>query len=149
MAEHPSVVIRVAAWARDGDALADIRRRVFIEEQHVPEELEWDGEDARAQHWLALRDDQPLGTVRLLADGHIGRMAVLARARKHGLGSKLLRAAIDAAQGQGLLEVYLHAQVQALGFYTRHGFVVEGAVFMDAGIAHRAMRLALGPYPSP
>ena len=145
VAERSSVVIRVAEWARDGDALANIRRRVFIEEQHVAEALEWDGEDGCAQHWLALRDELPVGTVRLLADGHIGRMAVLAQARKHGLGSKLLHAAVEAARGRGLHQVYLHAQVQALAFYARHGFVVEGEVFMDAGIAHRAMRLLLSP----
>lgn len=137
------MLIRPAIWLRDGDALADIRRRVFIEEQQVPAALEWDGEDARAQHWLALRDRQPLGTVRLLADGHIGRMAVLLEARRNGVGSRLLRAAIDAARSQCLHEVYLHAQVQALGFYARHGFVAEGEVFMDAGIAHRAMGLVL------
>lgn len=137
-------MIRAARWADDGEALAAIRRRVFIEEQHVPPALEWDGEDERAQHWLALGDDQPLGTVRLLADGHIGRMAVLASARRRGLGSKLLQAAIDAAQQQGLREVYLHAQVHALGFYGRHGLVVEGEEFMDAGIAHRVMRLVFG-----
>ena len=139
------MVIRVAAWTRDGDALTDIRRRVFIAEQHVPEALEWDGEDGSAQHWLALRDELPVGTVRLVADGHIGRMAVLAQARKLGLGSKLLRAAIEAARGRGVHEVYLHAQVQALGFYARHGFIAEGEVFMDAGLPHRTMRLALGP----
>lgn len=139
--ERPSLVIRVAAWARDEEALAAIRRRVFIDEQQVPEELEWDGEDARAQHWLALREDQPVGTVRLLADGHIGRMAVLAPARQQGVGAKLLGAATEAARKQGMGEVYLHAQLQALGFYARHGFVLEGQVFMDAGIAHRAMRL--------
>jgi predicted GNAT family N-acyltransferase len=149
--ECPLVVIRVAAWAGDSDALAAIRRRVFIEEQQVPEELEWDGEDACAQHWLALREGQPVGTVRLLVDGHIGRMAVLARERKQGLGSKLLRAAIDAAREQAMGEVYLHAQLQALGFYARHGFVAEGEMFMDAGITHRVMRLVLstGPNPSP
>ena len=141
LADPTAVLIRPATWVDDGDALAAIRRRVFIEEQQVPEALEWDGEDLGARHWLALHEGQPLGTVRLLADGHIGRMAVLMQARKNGLGSRLLRAAINAARAQGLVEVYLHAQMQALGFYGRHGFVAEGQLFMDAGIAHRAMRL--------
>lgn len=148
-AERTSVLISPATWLRDREALADIRRRVFIEEQQVPEALEWDGEDPHALHWLAQRDGQPLGTVRLLADGHIGRMAVLPHARREGLGSRLLFAAIDAARAQGQPEVYLHAQVQALGFYARHGFVAEGEIFLDAGITHRAMRLRFTPEPSP
>ena len=145
-AERTSVLICPATWQRDREALADIRRRVFIEEQQVPEALEWDGEDEHALHWLARRDGQPLGTVRLLADGHIGRMAVLSQARREGLGSRLLHAAIDAARAQGQSAVYLHAQVQALGFYARHGLVAEGESFLDAGIAHRVMRLHLTPY---
>ena len=146
-AEHAAVQIRAASWEQDGEALAGIRRRVFIEEQQVPEALEWDGEDSNAMHWLALRDARPLGTVRLLADGHIGRMAVLLEARRHGVGSRLLRAAIDAARTQGLPEVYLHAQVQALDFYARHGFVAEGELFVDAGILHRAMRRVFSAEP--
>lgn len=133
--------IRAAAWPIDAPALADIRRRVFVLEQAVPEELEWDGEDAAAQHWLALVDGESVGTVRLLADGHIGRMAVLAGHRKLGIGSRLLAAAVGEARRRAIGEVYLHAQVHALPFYLRHGFVAEGEAFMDAGIPHLAMRL--------
>ena len=127
-------------WASHARELAEVRRRVFIEEQAVPEELEWDGEDAHALHWLALCAGQPAGTVRLLADGHIGRMAVLREHRQRGIGVALLRAALAAAAAQGCQEVYLHAQVHALGFYAREGFVVEGPEFDDAGIPHRTMR---------
>lgn len=140
-AERPAVLIRAADWSGDKAALADVRRRVFIEEQAVPEDLEWDGEDAGAQHWLALIDDASVGTVRMRAGGHIGRMAVLKEQRQAGIGSLLLAAAISAARAQGLDEVRLHAQVQALDFYARHGFVAEGEEFMDAGIAHLEMRL--------
>lgn len=149
VAENSPLLIQTANWADHRSALADIRRRVFIEEQQVPEALEWDGEDAHARHWLALLDGRALGTVRMLSDGHIGRMAVLQEARRTGLGSRLLHVAIDAARAQGLHEVYLHAQVQALGFYAQHGFVAAGELFMDAGIAHRAMTLRLAPRPSP
>lgn len=141
--DRPEVTICAADWSHDEAALAWVRRRVFIEEQHVPEALEWDGADADAQHWLALADESPIGTVRMLKDGHIGRMAVLKEYRHWGVGSQLLRAAIDAARAQGLPEVHLHAQVQALDFYARHGFLAEGEAFMDAGIPHREMRLRL------
>lgn len=140
-AERPVVLIRAADWSSAEAALAYVRRRVFIEEQAVPEDLEWDGEDAGAQHWLALIDGAPVGTVRMRAGGHIGRMAVLREQRRSGTGSLLLTAAISAARAQGLDEVRLHAQLQALDFYARHGFVAVGAEFMDAGIAHLEMRL--------
>ena len=140
-AERPAILIRVADWSRDEAALACVRRRVFVEEQAVPEDLEWDGEDAGAQHWLALINDAPVGTARMRAGGHIGRLAVLKEQRQSGIGSLLLGAAIAAARAQGLTEVHLHAQVQALDFYARHGFVAVGAQFMDAGIPHREMRL--------
>ncbi len=123
--------------------MAWVRRRVFIDEQQVPEELEWDGDDFDAQHWLALIDDSPIGTVRMRAGGHIGRMAVLKEYRQWGVGTQLLSAVVAAARAQGLHEVHLHAQVQAIDFYARHGFIAEGEQFMDAGIPHREMRLQL------
>ncbi len=143
--ERPAIVVRVAQWRGDEAALALVRRRVFIEEQHVPEDLEWDGEDQAAQHWLALIGGVAVGTVRMRAGGHIGRMAVLNEYRQAGIGSMLLRTVIEAAREQELLEVHLHAQVQALAFYGRHGFVAAGEVFMDAGIPHRRMRLRFQP----
>ena len=145
--DRPSLVIRSAPWAHDEAALTMVRRRVFIDEQRVPEELEWDGEDQAAWHWLALSEELPVGTVRLLADGHIGRMAVMAGHRLRGIGSMLLHAAIEQACAAGLREVYLHAQRQALAFYTRHEFVAEGEEFMDAGIPHRSMRLQCARNP--
>ena len=137
------VEIRPASWADDHAPLAAIRRQVFIDEQGVPAELEWDAADAAALHWLAVSAGQALGTVRLLADGHIGRMAVLASARRQGIGSALLLAAIARAAADGLAAVYLHAQLQALPFYLTHGFKAEEPVFMDAGIPHRTLRRAL------
>lgn len=135
--------VKPAVWPRDEALLAAIRRRVFVDEQQVPPELEWDGEDAGARHWLARQDGRPVGTVRLLADGHIGRLAVLPEARRAGIGAALLEAAVRAAYAVGIREVYLHAQVHALGFYARYGFVSEGPEFMDAGIPHRLMRRVL------
>lgn len=138
-----TIEIRSAHWTRDHVTLAEIRRRVFIEEQGVPEALEWDDEDDLAQHWLALVDGQPVGTARMLPSGHIGRMAVLIRARGQGVGSALLQQSIAHARAKQLREVYLHAQTHALAFYERHGFIAEGPEFIDAGIPHRTMRLIL------
>lgn len=135
--------IRPASWARDAEALTAIRFRVFVEEQAVPEDLELDGEDAGAAHWLALSDGKPVGTLRLLRDGHIGRLAVLSEARGQGIGSALLDAALRHAREQAQREVYLHAQVHALVFYERRHFRAEGPEFLDAGILHRLMRLSL------
>lgn len=130
-------------WRDDSAALAAIRREVFIDEQNVPEDLEWDGEDAYAQHWLASIDNEPIGTVRLLRNGHVGRMAVVKSWRQCGVGSALLHAVITEAFAQGTRELFLHAQTHAIDFYTRHGFAAEGPEFLDAGIPHRTMRLAL------
>lgn len=131
--------IRQASWKRDKEAISTIRRRVFIDEQRVPEELEWDGLDGDALHLLALDDGHAVATARMLADGHIGRMAVLPEHRRRGIGGRMIKQLLGEAQGMGLKSVYLDAQVQALGFYQRLGFVCHGEVFMDAGIPHRRM----------
>lgn len=138
-----AIAVQPAQWDRDGTLLTEIRRRVFIEEQAVPEALEIDGEDPFAAHWLATCDGEAAGTARLLRDGHIGRVAVLARWRGLGLGTALVAAAVEHARAAGLREVYLHAQTHALPFYERHGFQAYGPEFLDAGIPHRAMRLLL------
>lgn len=138
-----TIEVRSTTWQRDREILSEIRRRVFIEEQNVPEDLEWDDADEDAQHWLAFDNNAPVGTARLLRNGHIGRMAVLNRARHRGIGTQLLRTILDAATQQQLREVYLHAQTHALPFYEKLGFVAEGPEFLDANIPHRTMRLIL------
>ena len=123
-----------------------IRRIVFIEEQGVPESLEWDRYDARSQHVLAYEPEGiAVGTGRLLPDGHIGRMAVLRPWRRRGVGSALLAALLDLARKQKLPLVRLHAQTHAVGFYAKHGFTVTSDEFPEAGIPHRAMELELRP----
>jgi predicted GNAT family N-acyltransferase len=112
----------------------------------VPEGLEWDGLDESATHVLASdADGRPVGTGRLLDDGRIGRIAVLAEHRGRGVGSAILQRLIETAAERGLARVSLHAQVNALEFYRRHGFQVEGGEFLEAGIPHRRMTLALEP----
>jgi len=122
--------------------LRAVREAVFMREQGVPLELEWDGLDEDCLHVLALDENgYAIGCGRLTPDAHIGRMAVLGVWRGRGVGSALLRALLDEARRRGLHEVALNAQVQALPFYRRFGFVEEGEVFMDAGMPHREMRL--------
>lgn len=133
-----------ADWDTLQRELGEIRHAVFVAEQQVPEELEWDGEDPYARHWLAYDDDgQPVGTARLTRSGQVGRMAVLPEHRGRGIGSALLKAIVKHARRQDRRELFLHAQQHAIGFYERAGFVVEGPEFMDAGIPHRVMRLIL------
>jgi predicted GNAT family N-acyltransferase len=131
--------IRLADWRTDREILRALREEVFIREQSVPADMEWDEFDEGSCHVVALAGGIPIGTGRLLPDGHIGRMAVLRKWRGQGAGSALLAALIDAARGRGLSRVMLNAQTRALAFYLRHGFCAQGEEFLDAGIAHRRM----------
>ncbi|WP_108444774.1 GNAT family N-acetyltransferase [Halomonas denitrificans] len=135
--------IHEGSWERLGPEATEIRRVVFIEEQRVPIEEEWDGRDGVCRHFLALQDGRPVGTARLLPDAHIGRVAVLAEARGLGVGVALMRAAIEAARRDGHPRVELAAQTHALAFYERLGFEAQGGEFLDAGIPHRNMQLPL------
>ncbi|MFF0788475.1 GNAT family N-acetyltransferase [Streptomyces spiralis] len=151
---------RVAEDPADREACFAVRKEVFVVEQGVPEDIEYDALDAVALHVLAVREDgTPLGTGRLLhgeaaADrtggdptvGSLGRLAVTQEARGLGVGAALVRAIEDAARARGLAAVDLHAQTHALGFYERLGYEAYGPEFPDAGIPHRAMRRALQVY---
>ncbi|MFN3937980.1 MAG: GNAT family N-acetyltransferase [Gemmobacter sp.] len=128
-----------------------LRRKVFIEEQAVPESDEIDGLDAAATHLLALDDGRPVGTARLLVKsdaGKIGRVCVLPEARGRGIGAALIRAAVeDFRSRHGIRRVRLSAQTHALDFYARLGFRAEGPEYLDAGIPHRDMELRLTDAP--
>ncbi|WP_425276341.1 GNAT family N-acetyltransferase [Streptomyces carpinensis] len=152
-----SYTTRVAEDPADREACFAVRKEVFVVEQGVPQEIEYDSYDAVALHVLAVRDDgTPLGTGRLLhgeaaaaktggdpAVGSLGRLAVTEKARGLGVGAALVRAIEDAARERGLAAVDLHAQTHALGFYERLGYEAYGPEFPDAGIPHRAMRRSL------
>ena len=126
------------------EGIRHVRETVFVKEQSVPLELEWDGRDETATHAIArLRNGQIIATARLLADGHIGRMAVLKERRGMGVGSALLKTLCTQAADRGIEKVQLAAQTHATGFYQNHGFVIEGEEFLDAGIPHRSMYLLL------
>jgi predicted GNAT family N-acyltransferase len=119
-----------------------IRRRVFIEEQNVPEEIELDADDDHAFHALAILDGVAIGCGRMLAhDGEvkIGRMAVLREFRGTGVGAHILRFLIEHARAGGFRRAILHAQLAAEGFYLKEGFNPLSGVFDEAGIAHRKM----------
>jgi predicted GNAT family N-acyltransferase len=131
-------------WPSAGAALAEIRRRVFIEEQSVPEALEWDGLDEGAMHVLASDGaNRAIGCARMLPQGKIGRMAVLPEWRGSGVGRAMLETLIALARAQELSEVSLSAQTHAIPFYEQAGFRICSEIYDDAGIPHRDMVLAL------
>lgn len=134
--------VEPVAWRENLEMLRSIRTTVFVEEQHVPIEEEWDGQDEDALHVLALTHDRkPVGTARLLATGQIGRMAVLPEYRKLGIGSAMLTRLLEMAIEKNIGNLFLNAQVDAITFYKRLGFVERGEIFMEAGIKHRKMVL--------
>lgn len=131
-------------WAGCGRDAAAVRHAVFVLEQRVPIEEELDGRDEECVHAVAYDAvGTPVGTGRLLPDGHIGRMAVMQSQRGRGVGSMLLNSLVDEARRRGHLQVSLAAQLHAQPFYAAHGFLAEGPVFMDAGIEHVNMRRVL------
>lgn len=136
----PQVSVRAADWNVDRGALRAVREQVFVREQAVPVELEWDDFDPLCQHVVAEAAGTAIGTGRLLPDGHIGRMAVLESWRGQGVGSALLKALLQMARNRGIRQVKLNAQSRAVAFYLRHAFVTEGEEFIEAGIPHRSMR---------
>ncbi|WP_033318065.1 GNAT family N-acetyltransferase [Streptomyces yerevanensis] len=152
-----SYAVRVAEDPADREACFAVRKEVFVSEQQVPEDLEYDAYDADAVHVLAVREDGvPIGAGRLLygeaaaaktggdrAVGSLGRLAVLKSARGLGVGIALVRGIEDAARARGLTAVDLHAQTHALGFYERLGYVAYGPEYLEAGIPHQAMRRSL------
>ncbi len=138
-----STETRRAVWDTDAPLMKAVRHEVFVEEQSVDPNIEWDGRDEACEHVVVFEAGRCVGTGRLTPEGRIGRMAVLRECRGHGHGGAMLAALIDIARSKGLEEVSLHAQVHAINFYERYGFVAEGEVFQEAGIDHRHMVLRL------
>lgn len=120
-----------------------LRRRVFIEEQQVPEAEEVDGRDGSALHILARKDGEPIGCARILLTGDtgkIGRVCVLGECRGQGIGVALIKAALQVLRDQpGVTQAKLGSQTHAIGFYEKLGFRAVGPEYLDAGIAHRDM----------
>jgi YbgC/YbaW family acyl-CoA thioester hydrolase len=145
-AGEPMLQVRTGPWAQLGEPAAALRTRVFVNEQGIPAELEWDADDATALHAVAFnRLGQAVGTGRLLQAtpgmGRIGRMAVHEVLRGSGVGRAIVQALMDAARARGDREVMLHAQRSAQAFYASLGFSPRGEVFEEAGIPHIEMTL--------
>jgi len=135
------------SWQSHESQLRQIRQTVFVEEQNIPAETEFDGDDENADHLLALNSaGMAVGCARLLDSGLIGRVAVLKEARGNGLGRELMSALVEAAATKKLNRVFLHAQDSAEGFYKNLDFIPTGVSFVEAGIKHLTMERAL-PIP--
>lgn len=145
MSATPAFRVEPAAFQ---DTLADLRAvrdEVFVREQNVPVEIERDALDPLSRHVIARdADGRAIGTGRLTPDQRIGRMAVVAGWRNRGVGEALLKALLEQARELAWPEVTLHAQVPAIPFYARQGFLPYGPRFSEAGLAHQSMRLLLG-----
>jgi len=139
-----ALLLESGVWDAMRDRAYPIRETVFVVEQGVPLEMEHDEWDAVSQHLLASVAGRPVGTARLLPDGHVGRLAVLAGARGLGIGEALMQKVHELARERGRRELVLHAQTQAEGFYRALGYEPEGEVFMEAGIPHLTMRRQFG-----
>jgi predicted GNAT family N-acyltransferase len=146
----PSFYLEPANYPLDFEDLHYLRNLVFVLEQQIPPEVEFDELDRQCHHFIA-RDveGRPIGTGRLSPDGKMGRMAVLREWRGHGVGASLLRTLIEKARKLGLTTVTANAQLTALGFYEKYGFIQEGEIFLEAGIPHQAVRLMLEPLAQP
>jgi predicted GNAT family N-acyltransferase len=129
--------IKLGDWTTLQHDAQAIRHEVFVVEQKIPADLEWDIMDAQCLHAVAYDETgQPVGTGRLLPDGHIGRMAVKESARGSGVGAAILRLLMAQAKQRGELGVQLNAQATVETFYQREGFSRDGNLFDEAGIPH-------------
>jgi predicted GNAT family N-acyltransferase len=136
--------VHLISWHDGEPLLCSIREKVFMQEQGVPAELEWDGLDGVCHHALALSaKGDAIGCGRITPDGHIGRVAVLPDWRRQRVGSAILEMLVDYARSQHYDHVELNSQLQAIPLYMNFGFEVEGEEFMDANMPHRKMTLQL------
>lgn len=138
--------VSLVSWHDGEPLLKSVREAVFICEQSISEELEWDGLDEGCRHALALsHQGGAIGCGRMMVDGHIGRIAVLAPWRKKKVGTAVMEALLDFARAHDYPQVDVDAQTHAVPFYRGLGFVEQGDVFLDAGLPHIKMRLKLLP----
>ena len=139
--------ILIKPWQDASQEAYLIRKKVFVEEQGVPVDMELDEYDPSAKHALAYQNDLCVGTGRLVRlDNHhaqIGRMAVLSTYRNQSIGKAILTSLIELAKVEGVLSLVLHSQISAAPFYAKFGFIAEGPIYDEAGIPHRNMILLL------
>ena len=136
--------VEIAKWIDDHTQLKNIREKVFIQEQKVTPELEWDGMDENAMHFLVFKDEEAIGCARAVVIKNymqLGRMAVLKEYRGQGIGSALIEKAMTIAKLNQLSAIYISAQCHAIDFYKKFGFEVTSDIYLDAEIPHRDMTL--------
>lgn len=136
--------VEIVKWIDDHAQLKNIREKVFIQEQKVTPELEWDGMDEKAIHFLVFKDEKAIGCARAIvikSQMQLGRMAVLKEYRGQGAGSTLIEKAIVTAKLKQLSGIHISAQCNAINFYVKFGFEVMGDTYLDAEILHRDMTL--------
>lgn len=140
--ENPPRIELVSFQSHQAGIMA-VRQAVFVKELGIDPQLEWDGKDAGARYAIAIAGTEIIGVGRLLADGKIGRIAILAEWRGQGTGARIIQCLVEAATALGHESVYLSSQLGAAPFYEKLGFIKTGGVFMAAGIAHQRMTLLL------
>jgi len=145
------LVIREAILPDEMPAVCAIRYQVFQVEQGVAPELEFDGEDETARHWLVFLDEVPVGTARIRRLGDrivkVERVAVLKQMRGLGIGQKIMTTILAVLTQEAIAEVWIHAQEPVRVFYQKLGFEPEGENFVEAGILHVKMRKRLTDRP--
>lgn len=137
-----AIVIQNGPWSELQTDCQQIRHQVFVIEQQVPIEEEWDGQDDECHHFLLQENGDAIATARLTPIGKIGRMAVLKQARGYGYGAQIMATIINYARAKHYPSLQLNAQTHALGFYERLGFKAFGNEFEEAGIMHQSMMLS-------
>lgn len=125
------------------EVISQIRTHVFVKEQDVDHDIDFDGRDKDAIHVLIFFQGKAIGTARMLSDGHIGRVAVLKEYRNKGAGYTAVKSLIEQAKTNGLKRVYLGSQVHASKFYEKMGFSTYGDEFIEANIRHIEMEYFL------
>jgi len=136
--------VEIVKWIDEHESLKMIRQKVFIEEQKVTSQLEWDGMDEEAIHFLAFKNEKAIGCARAFVIENymqLGRMAVLKEYRGEGVGTALIEKAITTAKLNQLSAIYISAQCQAIDFYKKFGFEITSDIYLDAEILHRDMKL--------
>ncbi len=138
--------VSLVSWHDGEPLLRAVRDAVFIREQGVPEDMEWDEFDATCRHALALSlNGDAIGCGRIFTNGHIGRIAVMKLWREQRVGTAIMEALLDEARSRDYQQVDVDAQTHAVPFYEGFGFTKQGAEFMDAGLPHIKMKLKLTP----
>ena len=120
-----------------------IRKQVFIIEQNIPEEEEWDDQDMISDHFVVYDQDQPIATARLLQNNSVGRVAVLKAYRGQGIGRMIMLEVIRQAHQQDRKFLQLSSQVHAISFYEKLGFSIQGDAYDECGIPHIKMQLVI------